>query len=169
MPQTNINTSNPVALRYLMNETIFTIEEEVIESTDHVQGECQRFVFYGGNKRNYLFLTQEKKHEWMSASALEAFNKTLAALQLSADDVALLNISTLSGTLQGKDLVSAFQPKVMVLLGVLPQSVGLEISSSIVVSDCDGITVFCAGTFDEMLADKEKKRLFWTTIKTLLV
>lgn len=168
MPKTNINTSNPIALRWLMNEVIFPIEEGDTTSADMVREESLKLVSYGKNRRNYLFLTQERQYQWMSVDAMEAFTKTLAALKLSGDDITLLNVNALPGVPRKEDLISSFRPRVMVLMGVPPQSIGLETFPE-TLSDYNGIQVFCTDTFDEMLADGDKKRLFWITIKTLLV
>src|SRR5690606_15056302 len=162
MPQTNINTSDPTALRFLMNDVIFSIGDNAKPSNAR-QEEQSRLVGYGQNRRNYLFLIQEKKHRWMSAEAMEAFTKTLAALKLSVDDVTLLNLETSPGKPQMEDIIFSFLPKVMVLLGVTPQSVGLNHLPNEPLSDYNGITVFCTCTFDEMLIDGEKKKLFWST------
>jgi len=152
MKSLSLHTTDPLALRYLMTETIFGMDEPT------VPGVAPRFSYYGGNKRNYLFLTHETRYEWMSESALEAFAKTLAALKLSVDDVAVLNVGKLPAVPAKSDLIAFFRPKVVVTLGAaLPWDA------------TDGLTVFEAHSFDEMLVDAEKKRLFWATIKTLLV
>ncbi len=176
MPKSTLNTSDPIALRYLMNETIFGIGKADTLATDGgvlsdkmAQKQLLHFRFYGKNKRNYLFVTEEQAHEWMSIAALEAFTKTLAALKLTMEDVAVLNLATLKTSPQKEDIISFFSPKAMVFLGAPLQSLGLEGLSSKMVAEYNGIAVFHTCTFDEMLADGEKKRLFWTTIKTLLI
>lgn len=169
MLQRNINTSDPIALRYLMDNVIFSIGDSDAESTDVVQEERLKFAFYGKNRRNFLFLIQEEQYQWMSVEAMEAFNKTLTALKLSVDDIALLNVRTLSDIRQKEEIISSFRPKVMVFLGLAPQSVGIEVPPFKPLSNYNGIAVFCTNTFDEMLADGEKKKQFWVTIKTVLI
>lgn len=151
MKEPSLHTMDPVALRYLMTETIFGIDEPA-------PGRSLQFSFYGGNRRNYLFLTHEIQHEWMSAAALDAFVKTLSALKLSLDDIAVLNMGKLPEIPAKTELIAFFNPKVIVALGApLPWD------------ESDDFTVFKTYSFDEMLADAEKKRIFWTAIKTLLV
>ncbi|MGK6352300.1 hypothetical protein [Parapedobacter sp. DT-150] len=171
-----MHTTDPIALRYLMTETIFDVGEPVESATGREQAvrapeqlSAPLFPFYGENKRRYLFLTQEQQYEWMSDAALDAFIKTLAALKLTAADVAVLNVGALTALPSKEDLLSFFEPKVMVCLGLPPQSLGFEIPLSPLVADYRGITVFHTYAFDEMLIDAEKKRHFWTTIKTLLI
>jgi|SRR5690606_15991249 hypothetical protein len=175
----DIRTTDPVALRYLMTETLFGTGDapaSPVETGRHAAVQpghpaiatpsesmappiiAPSFRFYGGNKRNYLFLNQDTQHEWMSPPELEAFTKTLAALKLTLDDVALLNLHALSPFPSKEDLIVFFKPRVVVALGVSHSWEELE-----------DIAVFNTCTFDEMLVDAEKKRLFWNTVKTLLV
>ena len=173
----NINTSNPIALRYLMSETIFVSDERSGEATVNKAPETPAkekheevldFVFYGENKSNYLFLTHEQQYQFMSDAALDAFTKTLAALKLTLADVAVFNLGVLPTVPQKEDIISFFKPKVMVFLGVAPQTLGLTAMPYQSVMEYNNIALLHTCTFDEMLADGEKKRLFWTTIKTLL-
>jgi len=166
-----INTADPIALRYLMTETIFGVATDgMTKATVETRPEASepesaripspppQFSFYGKNKRHYLFLTEDKQHEWMSEPAMGAFIKTLAALRLTTDDVAVLNVAKLAELPSIDDLSLFFSPKVVICLGV---AVGA--------AEQEGLTVIDTYSFDEMLTDAEKKRLFWTTIKPLLV
>lgn len=165
MKDFSLHTTDPVALRYLMTETIFGVEEPEKALSDRepavpiaTAGPSPLFSYHGGNKRNYLFLTHETRHEWMSAEALDAFTKTLAALKLAADDIAVLNVGKLPEIPAKSDLIAFFNPKIIVALG-----------ASLPWDGSDGLIVFKTYSFDEMLVDAEKKRVFWATIKTLLV
>jgi len=148
MGSSPLNTDDPLALRCLMTEAIFPIDE-TSERT---------YPFYGGNKRRYLFITNEPRHQWMSPEAWDAFTKTLAALKLSVDDIALINVGTLSPPPQPAELGGIFNPRVVVLLGAALQW-----------PETSEITVYNGYSFDDMLADADKKRMFWNTVKTLLV
>jgi len=138
-----------------MTETIFGIDETEPEALPDTE---PRFSFYGGNKQNYLFLTQDTQCEWMSVAALDAFTKTLAALKLTPEDIAVLNIEKLGEVPSQSDLIAFFNPKVVIALG-----------ASLPWDESGGIRVFKTHSFDDMLIDAEKKRVFWTTIKTLLI
>lgn len=174
MSPSQLHTADSVALRYLMTETIFGIAKDAgdaaVEQPMHQPAfkQAAPFSFYGKNGRNYLFLTYEKQHEWMSAVALDAFTKTLTALKLSTDDIAVLNVGACDVFPAEDAIFSFFNPKVLVSLGVSLPWAGLE-GSSANPMNYNGITVFRTHTFDEMLSDAEKKRLFWTTIKSLFV
>lgn len=170
MSRSAINTSDPIALRYLMTEAVFAVEDgavtagggtlQVAPETETVRkpDQAPQFTFYGKNKRGYLFLTDEKQHEWMSAPAMDAFLKTLAALKLTVDDVAVLNLAKLQEPPLIDHLTLVFNPSVVVNLG-----------TSFAWPEQAAIKVFHTSAFDAMLADAAKKRVFWTTIKTLLI
>lgn len=154
MSSSTINTADPIALRYLMTETVFGISSEPARKLERTP----QFPFYGKNEKKYLFLTDEKQHEWMPQAAMDAFIKTLAALKLAENDVALLNLAKLAGAPSVDQLTSFFKPKVVVNLG-----------TAFVWPEQGDVNVFHTHTFSDMLADAEKKRVFWTTIKRLLI
>lgn len=171
-----ITTSDPIALRYLITETIFDISEQPIPGANQqrampepVVTQEPLFDFYGKNKRNYLFLTQEQHHKWMPPTALDAFTKTLTALRLTEEDIAILNMGAFTAPPSKDDILSFFNPKVLVSLGASLQWPELNSLPSESVANYNGITIFHTYTFDDMLVDAEKKRLFWTTIKNLLI
>lgn len=165
-----INTADPLALRYLMTEAIFAVGEtensaavETMPAVPVAEAAAKpaptpQFSFYGKNNRQYLFLTQEKQYEWMSEQAMDAFVKTLAALKLAEDDVALFNLASLPESPSVEALTLFFKPKVVVNLG-----------ASFTWPEQDGINIFHTHAFSEMLVDAEKKRVFWTTVKRLLI
>ncbi|MGV3763888.1 hypothetical protein [Parapedobacter sp.] len=167
MSQSTINTVDPIALRYLMTEALFAVDGNAAEALAAVQKATSEpeprqavpsFDYFGQNKRNYLFLTHEQQHDWMPEAAMAAFIKTLAALNLAEDDVALLNLATLAGPPSVEQLTLFFKPKVVINLG-----------TPFAWPEQEGLNIFHTYAFGEMLADAEKKRAFWTAIKRLLI
>ena len=171
MPKSALNTIDPVALRYLITEPIFDVGEQVDQASapasamaseprqvEKPEPEALSFTFLGQNKRNFLFLTDEQQADWMTGAAMDAFVKTLVALKLTVDDVAVLNIAKLTTRPSSDQLVQFFKPRVVVNLGT-PFS-WLE---------QPGVKLLHTHSFNEMLVDADKKRTFWTTIKTLLI
>lgn len=153
-----------------MTEAVFDVRDVAIKATVEVLPEAPKtevarkpdpvpqFSFYGKNKRCYLFLTHEQQHDWMPEAAMAAFIKTLAALNLAEDDVALLNLATLAEPPSVEQLTLFFTPKVVINLG-----------APFAWPEQDGLNIFHTYAFGEMLADAEKKRTFWTAIKRLLI
>lgn len=140
-----------------MTETVFGVEEGELRAPLETPT-APPFVFFGRNKRNYLFLTHEEQHEWMPEAAMDAFVKTLAALKLAEDDVALLNLATLAEPPTVEQLALFFKPKVVVNLG-----------TPFAWPEQSGISILHTHEFGNMLADAGKKRDFWTAIKALLI
>lgn len=187
MARSSLHTVDPLALRCLMTETLFdvghayamplamavepvsaVVEQPVAPKAEEAAPPAPSFPHFGGNKGQYLFLTNDSQHEWMSAAALDAFIKTLTALKLTADDVSVFNVSGPEVFPSKDDIVSFFNPRVLISLGVSLPWTGLDNLSVASVVDHQGIRVFQTHTFEEFLVDADKKRLFWATIKTLL-
>src|SRR5690606_4759587 len=150
-----INTVDPIALRCLMTETVFDVGES---APLHVPEQAAPFLFFGGNRRNYLFLAHDEQHQWMPQAAMDAFVKTLAALKLTEDDVALLNLAGLAPSPSVEQLIAFFEPTAVVNLGT-PFAWPAQ----------DGIHILHTHAFTEMLVDAEKKRAFWLAVKQLLI
>src|SRR3546814_17636034 len=112
MPPSTINTVNPTALRYLMTETVFGVEEGELRAPLETPT-APPFVFFGRNKRNYLFLTHEEQHEWMPEADMDAFVKTLAALKLAEADVALLHLAPTADPPTGEQPAVFVKPTVI--------------------------------------------------------
>lgn len=167
MSQSTIHTVDPVALRYLMTEALFAVDGNAAEAPAAVQKatsepEAQQtvpsFDYFGQNRRNYLFLAHEEQHQWMPQAAMDAFVKTLAALKLTEDDVALLNLAGLAPSPSVEQLIAFFKPTAVVNLGT-PFAWPAQ----------DGIHILHTHAFTEMLVDAEKKRAFWLAVKQLLI
>src|SRR5690606_41354838 len=114
MSQSTIHTVDPVALRYLMTEALFAVDGNAAEAPAAVQKatsepEAQQtvpsFDSLGQNRRNYLFLAHEVQHQWMHQAAMYAFAKTLAALKLTEDYLAQLNLDDWAQSSWAKKLI----------------------------------------------------------------
>ncbi len=184
-----IHTADPLALRYLMTETLFDVRDDAVVGGPSVPRaapapapverptvpeaaiaapQAPSFRYFGGNRQRYLFLTDDREYEWMSAAALDAFTKTLTALKLATDDVSVFNVAGMQPFPSKDDVFSYFGPRVVVSLGVSLPWPGLEGPATGSVVDHQGVRVFHTHAFETFLTDADKKRLFWTTIKTLL-
>ncbi len=148
-----LQTSDPAALRFLLNETLFVLEDPV----PGVAG-SPSWVFWGSEKPRVLFLTADSVHGLLSPPAFEAFSKTLSALKLEEKDVALLNTAAQPKPWNFEEGVGFFEPKQIVLLGELGQT-------RIPATD---IPILKSFSFESMLHDNEKKRTFWTQLKAFI-
>ncbi|MCA5004577.1 hypothetical protein [Sphingobacterium bovistauri] len=173
----NLLTDNPIALQALMNETLFSTGFAIDESQSNSFKEdsvinwdssAEEFVYKGDKSTGVLFILRYPSFPYFSPAAEEAFIKTIGALQLTPQNVAIVNLANPQNPNDFKRIMTFFEPKKITLLGVEPASLKLpEIAHN---SYMKGrvATVFNTFSFEEMFADVNKKKLFWGEFKTLI-
>lgn len=171
----NLLTDNPIALQALMNETLFSagfaMEENLkINASEDVNWDTssEEFVYKGDKRTGVLFILRYPSFPYFSPAAEEAFVKTIGALQLTPENVAVVNLANPHNPNDFKRIMAFFEPKKITLLGVEPASLKLpEIAHN---SYMKGriATVFNTFSFEEMFADINKKKLFWGEFKTFI-
>ena len=170
-------TNNPVALRFLMSETIFNtpVTNEPAERTSiHTDANKEdrslsdnrnsELLFWGSNERNILFIIENPDEDYFSAEAEDAFLKTLTALKLNLKDVAIIN--------QGKDEKSFAEIKKLLNPKVCIYCEGEKQATRNIFNrftEHDEISFLHTYSFEEMLTDTNKKRGFWNAIKGITV
>lgn len=171
----NLLTDNPIALQALMNETLFSTgfstdnapENNSLSAVDW-DSSPEEFVFKGDKRTGVLFILRYPSYPYFSPAAEEAFVKTIGALQLTPENVAVVNLANPQNPNDFKRIMSFFEPKKITLLGVEPASLKLpEIAHN---SYMKGrvATVFNTFSFEEMFADVNKKKIFWAEFKTFI-
>lgn len=170
-----LTTNNPIALQALLSETLFVSKETetglssqppVADDTSAL--ETQEFIYQGDKSTGILFILRYPDFPYFSPQAEEAFVKTIGALQLTKENVAVVNLANPHNPNDFKRIMQFFQPTKITLLGVEPISLKLpEIAHN---SYMKGriATVFNTFSFEEMFADVQKKRLFWNEFKTFI-
>ncbi|VTP89603.1 hypothetical protein [Sphingobacterium daejeonense] len=177
----NLITDNPIAIQALMTDTVFAIPDSnmpIVETQSlgntttpqqgHLESSAEEFVYKGDRTTGVLFILRYPDYPYFSPQAEEAFLKTIGALQLNAENVAILNLANPHNPNEWKRIMSFFNPKKITLLGVDPTSLRLpEIAHN---SYMHGkvATVFNTFSFEEMFADVQKKKLFWTEFKSFI-
>ena len=169
-----LNTSNPLALQVLMSETIFDIDFPIPSIDDAVveilpEKKEEEFVFktYGGNNKNILFVISDKANEFLSPEAEIAFMKILRALKLTLEDIVIVNHKEPQVNLTFEKIREKLQPANCIFLGADPQLLGLEVCAENILKTENNIQFLYSYSFEEMLRDTEKKRLFWDAIKLM--
>lgn len=169
-----LNTSNPLALQVLMSETIFDIDFPIPSIDDAILEilpvkKEEEFVLktYGGNNKNILFVISDNTNEFLSADAEIAFMKILRALKLTLEDIVIVNHNETQINLTFEKIEEKLQPENCIFLGTEPQLLGLEACAENILKTEDNIQFLYSYSFEEMLRDTEKKRLFWDAIKLM--
>lgn len=170
-----LTTNNPIALQTLLSETLFVPKETETGLSSHPPVandtgavETEEFIYQGDKSTGILFILRYPDFPYFSPQAEEAFVKTIGALQLTKENVAVVNLANPHNPNDFKRIMQFFQPTKITLLGVEPISLKLpEIAHN---SYMKGrvATVFHTFSFEEMFADVQKKRLFWNEFKTFI-
>ncbi len=164
----SLNTLNPNALRYFINETLYSFEITPVDETAPIDPPTTpAYAYLGENRKNFLFILENQQHSFFSEAALDAFSKTIMALGLTMADIAVYNLDMSSGSTDIGPLLSFFNPKKLVFSGVSPLDLGLTKGDLNVVFEHGNSSCLFTYSFEEMLTDTQKKKLFWTQLKTL--
>ncbi len=161
-------TKNPIALQSLMNETLFSIGEKADEHNVADSSSLDLFEYQGDKTTGVLFVLRYPAYPYFSPEAEEAFVKTIGALNLSKDNVAVVNLANPKNPNDWKLIMQFFQPKKVTLLGVDPLSLKLPLIAHNSYMKGKIAVVFNTFSFEEMFADLSKKKLFWNEFKTFI-
>jgi hypothetical protein len=172
-PMSSLNTSNSVALQVLMSETIFDIDFPVPSpdtplQTPSIPKESEIILkTYGGNNKNILFVISDNNNDFLSVDAEIAFMKILRALKLTLDDIVLFNYNANYANLTFDRIKEKLMPRDCIFLGVDPKILEVEGCAENILRVEANVQFLYSYSFDEMLRDTEKKRLFWDAIKLM--
>lgn len=165
----SLYTEHPVALRYLMNETLFAVDGQAVsEPLSKVPG----LSFFGGNRSGILFISPHSSgpgEHTLPESEMRAFEKILGALQLTTENIALIHVpnsSSADAKPSLRQLVDFFKSQRIVLLGTDLQIEGVKPVLHEIQQEGD-YRYLHSYSFREMGEDVQKKRLFWNQVKAL--
>ncbi|MGE8378836.1 MAG: hypothetical protein ACN6PN_10815 [Sphingobacterium sp.] len=138
----------------------------VVNALEVLGGE---FIYQGSKDQGILFILRYAQYPYFSPAALEAFEKTIGALKLTKETVAVVNLANTHNPNDFKQIMQFFQPTKIILLGVEPASLKLPPIEHNSYMKGRIATVFNTFSFEEMFADVNKKKLFWNEFKTFIV
>jgi len=124
--------------------------------------------YYGGNKKNILFLLDHHDEKLMPEDERNILQKILKALGLDFEDVAIINIAR-----QKEKSFSSFKEFLSinkaVLLGIEPNELGMKSSCELYkVNNYNNTQLLSAEKLVSIVSDEGKKRLFWDSLKILV-
>lgn len=126
------------------------------------------FIYQGNKDQGVLFILRYEQYPYFSPAAGEAFEKTIGALKLTKETVAVVNLANAHNPNDFKRIMAFFQPTKIILLGVEPASLMLPSIEHNSYMKGRIATVFNTFSFEEMFADTNKKKLFWNEFKTFI-
>lgn len=166
-----LRTSNPLALHFLMSEDIYHVDEhqapgEVITGAPAATEpkEAVTFDYLGENNRYILLLVNSPDKKIIGPKELEALQSILQAKKMDLKDVAVLNPAHYPGVTY-RQLKDYFACNVLVMFGISSGQLNMPDFPVNVLSAHEGIKVLVSYNFSEMLGNVDKKREFWNEMK----
>lgn len=163
-----ILTEHPLALETLLGDVLFKSldpKQPSVETQDTSQK--REPVFLGSYNKRILFIVNEQSHVFFAPEDEKAFLKTLQALNLNLEDVAVLNTCNTDVSTY-EELKDTFKPREMIYLDcpntILPGTHELTKNEII---NLDQMKILHSDSFSAMLNDLEKKKQFWFSIKKM--
>ncbi|WP_157278498.1 hypothetical protein [Olivibacter sitiensis] len=163
----NLHTDNPIVLHYLMSETIYGFEDSVQYDHPAEIEPTQPLSYLGKNRQGIVFVVEEDGHDYMSPACFDAFEKTIRALGLGLDDIALFNKHQAQGEVSLALLRQELLMTKLVLLGANSLLDGLPQMELNTVTEIATTKILFSYSFNEMLSDMDKKKYFWKQLKGL--
>jgi DNA polymerase III psi subunit len=167
---------NPIAYSFIMQDEVYLLnKDKTVYSTNIVSSaesapvlETQpvNFNYLGKHKKHFLVIVHYPDLEFINDKHLTALENIFKRLELSIDDVAILN-SARHNDVTFEQLADFFKPQKLLLLGKnsLPDTTEtLMLNTPQKINNCDILFSF---SFDEMMDNNEYKKAFWEQMKQL--
>ena len=162
----------PAALRLILQDEIYILDSDKILynsppiSTPVIETEKIHFNYLGFNKKSFLIMVHYPDVEHIYEPHQTALESILKRLDLSLDDVAILNKATIPEVTMD-DLMDFFRPGKLLLLGEDAAPAGIEeliVNKPKRLGDCSTLYSY---SFGEMMANNYYKKAFWEQMKLL--
>ncbi len=169
----SLQSNNLVAHILLMTETLYQVkEEEILQSTMidqpiSVENHIPDLIFKGNKQCKWLIVVNESQAELLLEDDLDVLYKTLNALKLSLDEVAILNLD--KNALLNQDIIdSVFNLNTLIFFGINPADLGFKNIASNTIAFLENKKIFATWHLKVIRSSKEKKLIFWREMKNLV-
>lgn len=124
------------------------------------------FKYLGKNQKNVLILVNDGGNEVSSESGRELLRNLVKAMQLTANDFALLNYFSYTDV-QFEELISFFNSRLVLIFGVSPAQLGLNDQPQHSIGSHGTIQLVFTGRLDQLAGDQDGKKKLWTSLKQI--
>ena len=129
---------------------------------------ARAFTYLGKNQKNVLILVNDPGNDVSTENGRELLRNLVKALQLTANDFALLNFARYE-QLQFAELHSFFSCRLVLAFGILPTQLGLAEQPQYVISTHESVQFVFSGNLDQLSADLEGKKKLWGSLKQIQI
>jgi len=126
------------------------------------------FKYLGKNQKNVLIIVNDQQNEVSSDRGKELLRNIVKAIQLSANDFALVNYSAYEGA-QFTEMTTFFSSKLVMIFGVQPSLLGLSDQPKNMIFMEAATQVVYADNLDLLAEDQVGKKTLWGSIKKLSI
>lgn len=171
-------TYNSNALRFLMSEDIYIVNEKTLSNPISLSEEVHEpipeilteenqstsFRYAGENNKYFLIIFEDEANPELNSAHKEMLMKIMSAKGLEMRDLAILNLSQYPET-NFSQLKEFFCCNRITLFGIDPQRISLpSIAANETFKHLD-VKVLASFSLDEMSNSNDKKREFWAVMK----
>ncbi|MGF1922884.1 MAG: hypothetical protein ACQUHE_01800 [Bacteroidia bacterium] len=162
-------TSNAEALALFFTEDIYLVSSSIQEEGEvnlGVQKQKADFKFLGKNQKNILILVNDSENEVSTLPGRELLRKLVKAIDLTANDFALVNYSAYSSNTY-RDFREFFNCKLTLAFGVEPAALELPHQTYHQLAVYEGDTVLFAKNLHDLDSDLNSKKMLWASLQQL--
>ncbi len=124
------------------------------------------FKYLGKNQKNVLILVHDAQNEVSTERGRELLRNLVKAIQLTANDFALLNYAAHAGT-KLDDFSGFFSSRLVLAFGVTPVQLGMEERAQNVLHMHGTMQLVFSGNLDQLAADQDGKKTLWESLKQI--
>ncbi len=183
-----MKVENPLAFSFILQDDIYLLNADKVQYSTPVTliqenilaepevaypsappetvKESLSLNYLGGNKKNFLVIAHYPEYDFMHDKHLAALESTLGRLGFSIEDIGIINYAKYQD-IKFDVLVDCFNPHKLLVLGEPSQPAGiagLELNKQKQLDNCVALLTF---SFDDMMENNEKKKIFWEQMKQL--
>ena len=148
--------------------TVIAVAIPVIEVVEVPVTRTVAFKYLGKNLKNILILVNDDQHDVSTDRGKELLRNIVKALQLTANDFALLNYAAHTNT--GFDeLKTFFKSNLILSFGVTPLHLGMDAQPVNEIIMQDAAQLIFSANLDQLADDQTGKKTLWGSLKKLSI
>lgn len=149
-----------------LNETLF-FTTDVSKVRKPLEKENQ-FAHTGANEKHIVFAYKPENNKSISIPVSEMLEKMLVAMELSINDVTVINLSA-SVSPSMKDIIRMFKPRIFLLFGAKYKELHLHIHINQLQIICwNSIYMMECPALEQLHSNSEVKANYWESVKEML-
>ena len=154
-------------LSLFLNDPIYILEEP--ESSELPEEKEITISFKGQNKREVMVIVSDRNAEYLSEDEENFLIKVLQAVQLSADDIALVNMHNLQNQAHQLAALNNISFKTLIVFGEIPEEIPFtkHLINYQWNKDDENRVYLQADALKQIANDRTKKQLLWKNLQEI--